>query len=89
VLDKQDHLRYNVNKDKELISMTNKEKWHDRFDTDIPLLIDAVGFASLPFALLYGCIKNDLTYALIFMGLVFFTLIIGNIICEIIATILK
>ena len=69
--------------------MTNKEKWHDRFDTDIPLLIDAVGFASLPFALLYGCIKNDLTYALILAGLVFFTLIIGNIICEIIATILE
>ena len=69
--------------------MTNKEKWYDRFDTDIPLLIDAVGFASLPFALLYGCIKNDLTYALILTGLVFFTLIIGNIICEIIATILE
>lgn len=69
--------------------MTNKEKWYDRFDTDIPLLIGVVGFASLPFTLLYGCIKNDLDYTLMSIICIMIIMAVGNKICKIIAKILK
>lgn len=69
--------------------MTNKEKWCDRFEIYIPLIISAISFGFLPICVLYGIAKNSVFH--MFLALLLLVVITFSAcgICQIISAILK
>lgn len=69
--------------------MTNKEKWLNRVNIEIPLMVSAVCVGLTPIALLAGCVMNDIAYSLLAMIGVLAINGAVIIICKIIEIILK